>query len=269
MRKLWIAVLAIGALVALATVAFAANTYTVHKASTTAKGKGSTAKPLPTGLTLGFKVEETDSSKRATVIEKYSLGSEGLVTNTKVTPKCPFTDLDDIEGVPAKCNKALVGEGLVKNAGGPNNDQSLATSLPCNLKVRLYNIGTGMAIRLDYQGKPTPPNYDSDAIGCPLPIATAINARFVKTKIGGLPASDLRFKVQENLKHPLVGSDNSLRESVTKIFLKTKRIKGEKVGFYNKVGCKGSKRMTRATFTTERTASQAPQTFTATKQTKC
>jgi hypothetical protein len=269
MRKLSIAVLAIAALATVVSVAFAANTYEVHKASTTAKGKGSKAKPIPTGLTLGFKVEETDSSKRATVIEKYSLGSEGLIANGKATATCAFTQLDDQAGVPASCNKALVGEGLVKNAGGSNTDQSLATSLPCNLKVRLYNIGTGLAIRLDYQGKPTPPNFESDEIGCPLPIATAIKAKFVKTKIGGLPATDLRFSVQDNLRHPLVGTDNSLRESVTKIFLKTKKIKGKKVGLYNKVGCKGGKRLTRATFTTERTASQAPQTFTALKQTKC
>jgi hypothetical protein len=40
-------------------------------------------------------------------------------------------------------------------------------------------------------------------------------------------------------------------------------------GFYNKEGCKGKTRTTRATFVTEQTATQAPQKFTATKETKC
>jgi hypothetical protein len=269
MRKLLIAVAAVGVLAAVATVAFAANTYTVHRASTTAAGKGSLANPIPTGITLGFKVEETDKSKRATVIEKYRLGSEGLLANTKVTPTCPFSALNKQTGVPARCKKALVGDGFVKNAGGPSDDQSLEHSLPCNLKIRLYNTGKGMAIRLDYQGKPMPPSFESDRIGCPLPIATAINARFVRTKIGGVASSDLRFTVPENLKHPLIGSDNSLRETVTNVLLKTKVIDGERWGFYSKVGCRGNRRLTRATFTTERTASAPPSTFTARKVTKC
>ena len=65
MRKFSIAVLAVAALVAVASVAYAANVYKVHLGSTTAKGKGSKANPIPTGLKFGFQVEETDSSKRA------------------------------------------------------------------------------------------------------------------------------------------------------------------------------------------------------------
>jgi len=91
----------------------------------------------------------------------------------------------------------------------------------------------------------------------------------VKTTIGDLPATDLRFTVPSNLKHPLAGIDNSIRESVTNIVLKTKTINGRKTGFYEKVGCKGTKRTTRGTFTTEATASQPAQKFTATKQSKC
>ena len=269
MRKLLIAALAIAVLAAVTSVALAANTYKVHKASTTAKGKGTKAKPIPTGLVIGFQVGESDATKRATVIEKYSIGAEGLVTNGKAAPKCAFTDLDDGAGVPAKCNKAEVGDGLVKNAAGPTTDQSMEHSLPCNLKVRLYNLGTGLAIRLDSNGAPAPPSFESNTVGCPLPIGTAINAKWVKTKIGGVTASDLRFTVPQNLKHPLTGIDNSIRQSVTTINRKVKTVGGKKVGLYSKVGCKGNKRTTRATFTTERTATAAPATFTATKQTKC
>jgi hypothetical protein len=268
MRKLLIAVLALAAVVAVASVAVAANVYTVHLGSTTVKGKGSKAKPIPTGLKFGFKVEESDASKRATVIEQYAIGSEGLVTNPKNFPKCNFTDLDDAT-VPAKCAKALVGEGLVKNAAGPSNDQSLAVSTPCNLQLRLYNDGDGMTLRLDSNGKPIPPNFESDTVGCALPIATAINGKFKTVKIGGVTSSDLVFTVPQNMKHPLSGVDNSVRRSDNKIFLTAKRIRGQRRGFYEKIGCKGNKRTVRATFITEATSSQPSQKFTATKTARC
>ena len=269
MRKLLIVVLTLAAVMAVVGVALAANTYQVHKASTSASGKGSKAHPIPTGITLGFRVADTDPSKRGTVVEKYAIGAEGIVANPKVAPKCAFSDMDNEATVPSKCNKAKVGAGIVLNAAGPSTDQSFAASSPCNLEVRLYNNGKGMIIRLDSNGQPPPPDFNSREIGCLLPIATAINGTFVKTTIGGLPASEFRFTVPSNLKHPLAGSDNSIRESVTKIALKTKSINGRKVGFYEKVGCKGGKRTGRGTFTTEATASQPAQKFTATKQTKC
>src|SRR5215217_3476963 len=267
MRKLSIAGLALAAIFAVASVAFAANVYEDHLGSTTVKGKGSKTKPIPTGLKFGFKVEETDPSKRATVVEQYAIGSEGLVTNPKLFPKCSFGDLDN-PTVPAKCGKAIVGSGLVKNAAGPSTNQSLSASTPCNLSLKLYNSGSGMVLRLD-GGPPIPPSFESDTIGCALPIHTAINGKFVKRKIGSVVASDFVFTVPANLRHPLTGVDNSVRRSDNIIKLKTKTVNGKKRGFYEKVGCKGTKRLVRATFKTEATASQSPQKFTATKQSKC
>lgn len=267
MRKLFIAALAVAALAAVVTVAYAANVYTVS-GSTTKPGKGSKANPIPTGVKLNFTVTETDSSKRATVVEKYSLGSEGLVTNPKNFPKCAFSDLDNEPSPPAKCKKALVGGGLVKNAAGPSNDQSLSSSTPCNLQVRLYNSGSGMIIRLD-GGPPIPPSFESDTVGCALPIHTAINGRFVKRKIGGVTSSDFTFTVPQNLKHPLAGVDNSIRSNKSTIRLKSKMVRGKRRGFYQKIGCKGGRRLIRGTFTTEATASQPAQKFTATKNARC
>jgi hypothetical protein len=266
MRKLSIAALAVAALAVAATVAFASNVYTVS-GSTSASGKGSKTKPIPTGIKLAFQVSETDPTKRGTVVEKYALGSEGLVTNPKYFPKCSFGDLDNAS-VPSKCAKAQVGKGIAKNAAGPSTNQSLAVSSPCNLAVRLYNTGSGMAIRLD-GGPPIPPSFESDQIGCALPLHTAINGKFVKTKIGGITARDFTFTVPSNLKHPLTGVDNSIRSSISNISLKTKKVEGKKRGFYEKVGCKGSTRTIRGTFTTEATASQPAQKFTATKSVKC
>jgi hypothetical protein len=269
MRKLLIVALALAVVVSVVGVAVAANTYRIHKASTSASGKGSKAKPIPTGITLGFQVGETDPTKRGVPVEKYALGAEGVVANPKAAPKCAFTDMDNEATVPSKCNKAKVGSGIAKNAAGPSTNQALSASSPCNLQVRLYNNGKGMIIRLDSYGKPQPPDFNTNQIGCLLPIATAINGTFVKTTIAGLPASDFRFTVPQNLKHPLAGIDNSIRESVSNIVLKTKVINGKKVGFYNKVGCKGPKRTTRGTFVTEARATQPAQKGTATKQTKC
>ncbi len=273
MRKLWIAVLAIAAVFAMASVAVATNVYQVHLGSTTVKGKGTKAKPIPTGLKFGFKVEDSDSTKRATVIEQYAIGSEGLVTNPKLFPKCNFTELDDAT-VPAKCAKAQVGSGLVKNAAGPSTpgpggERALSDSTPCNLRLRLYNDGDGMTLRLDSDGKPIPPSFESDEVGCALPIATAINGKFVKRKIGGVTSSDFVFSVPENLKHPLSGVDNSVRRSDNLLKLKSKRVRGKKRGFYEKIGCKGGKRLVRATFITEATSTQSSLKFTATKQSRC
>jgi hypothetical protein len=266
MRKLSIAVLALVAAVAVASVAVAANVYTVS-GSTSVKGKGSTTKPIASGIKFAFQVSETDPTKRGTVVEKYALGSEGLVTNPKYFPKCAFGDLDN-SSVPSKCAKAQVGKGIAKNAAGPSTNQSLAVSSPCNLAVRLYNTGAGMAIRLD-GGPPIPPSFESDQIGCALPLHTAINGKFVKTKIGGITARDFVFTVPTNLKHPLTGIDNSIRSSITNVSLKTKKVNGKKRGFYEKVGCKGSTRTIRGTFTTEANATQPAQKFTATKTVKC
>ena len=152
---------------------------------------------------------------------------------------------------------------------GPGGERALSDSSPCNLRLRLYNDGDGMTLRLDSDGRPVPPSFESDEVGCVLPIATAINGKFVKRKIGGVTSSDFVFTVPQNLKHPLSGIDNSVRRSDNVIKLKSKKVKGQKRGFYEKVGCKGGKRLIRATFITEARVGQPSQKFTATKQSKC
>jgi hypothetical protein len=270
MRKLLIAGLAVAAVLAVASVAMAVNVYKVTKASTTVRGKGSATKPIPTGFKFAFTVTDSDPSKRGTVIEKYAIGAEGLRTNPKLFPKCAFTDLDDQSGVPSKCNKAQVGSGLVKNAAGSNTDRSLSSSSACNLRLRLYNDGDGMTLRLDSFGEPPPPSFESNEIGCLLPIGTAINGKFVKRRIAGRTASDLVFTVPAELKHPgLPQIDNSIRSATSSIERESKRVAGKPRGFYEKVGCKGSKRTVRAKFTTEASSTEPARTFTATKASRC
>lgn len=252
MRKLLIAALALAGVMALAGVALADNVYETHVAGGRPIAKGSVKKPVPVSVDFGFRVSETDPSLRATPIETYSIGSEGLVANPKYFPSCTFAQVQS--GPAAACRRALVGTGLVKAASGPSNNQALAASLPCNQRLRLYNIGNGMAIRLDTD-PPQPPNFDTDQIGCPLQIHDAIQGRFVKTRIAGHPATDFRFSVPQNLLHPVTGLDTSVRESVSHLPRKstTARVKGKrrKVGFYEVVGCTGNRRTARTVYMSE------------------
>jgi hypothetical protein len=254
MRKLSIAGLALVAVVSVASVAFAANVYTVGGAAP-ARGKGSTTKPIPTAIKLSFRVTSEDPSQRGDVVKKFSLGLEGLRTNPGFFPSCAFTDLDN-PTVPKKCGKAQVGTGFVKNAAGA-----------ANLEVRLYNTGKGMAVRVDAAQKSVP--IDSDQTGCALPIHTAINGKFVKRRIGGVTSSDFTFDVPQNLKHPLPGIDNTLRSADVSVRLKSKLVRGKRRGFYEKTGCKGKTRQVRGIFVTEESQSQPSQTFKDTATKKC
>jgi hypothetical protein len=252
MRKLLIAALALGGVVALTGVALADNVYETHVSGGRPIAKGSLQRPVPVSVDFGFKVSETDPSKRATPIETYSIGSEGLVANPRYFPSCTFSQVQS--GPAPACRRALVGTGVVKAATGSSADQSLVSSLPCNQRLRLYNIGDGMAIRLDVD-PPQPPNFETDQIGCPLQIHDAIRGRFVRTRIAGHPASDFRFSVPPNLLHPVTGLDTSVRESVSNLprRMTTARVRGKRrrVGFYEVVGCTGNRRTARTIYTSE------------------
>jgi hypothetical protein len=263
MRKLVIAAVAAVAVIALASVAYAANHYDVHVAKTSPVAKGSAKKPVPVALDFGYLVTGDTPQLRATPIKQYRIGAEGLVTFPKVAKSCTYAQSNK-STVDRACKKAQVGGGIVINRFGATNDPS-ALGI-CNLKLTLYNLSDagrlgGLAIRLDGD-PPAPADPDSRQPGCPLAIHQAIKAPYFKTKIDGLPSSELRFTVAPNLLHPVGGVDNSVREAVShvnKIVGKAKiGGKKRKVGFYTAVGCKGKNRTTRVRFVDE-----AGQLFTA------
>jgi hypothetical protein len=266
MRKLYVFAATAIAVLALAAVAYAENTYTVDGSKKPA-GKGSKAKPLPISLNFSFGVGNTDSTLRGSPIQIYAIGSEGLVTYPKSFPTCTFAQTNSAT-VSSKCKKAKTGGGLVQALVGPPSDLTLAGSLTCNIKLTLYNISGagskgGMSIRLDVE--PPAPPAGSRTLGCLTPVHQAIKAKFVTTKIGGLPASELRFTVPDELLHP-AGLDNVVQnnESLIKKWVAKKRVKGDKVGYYSAIGCKGGKRTIRSTFTSEDGVKK-----TATKDVKC
>ncbi len=266
MRKLYVFAATAIAVLAFAAVAYAENTYTVDGGKKPA-GKGSKAHPLPIALKFSFGVGNTDSTLRGSPIQIYAIGSEGLVTYPKLFPTCTFSQATSTT-VSSKCKKAKTGGGLVQALVGAPSDLTLANSLYCNIKLTLYNISGagaqgGMAIRLDTD--PPAPPAGSRTIGCPTPVHQSIKAKFVKTKIGGLPSSDLRFTVPTELLHP-VGLDNVVQnnESLINKWVAKKKVKGHKVGYYTAIGCKAGKRTIRSTFTSEDGVKK-----TATKDVKC
>jgi len=270
MRKLLVAALALAAVMAVAGVAYAANTYVVHIAKSS-PGKGSLAKPIPTKLDFGYQVGDTQDM-RPFVIREYRIAAEGTRSYPASRPKCTFdqaTDptVTDPANLPAACIKANVGTGTIDNLAGAPNDRT--QKLPCDVKLTLINISTGdprfpktvsqikkrggIAIRID-----------TDPPACPIPVHEALAAPFYDTKIEGIPTAELRFTVPDSLAHP-GGLDNSVVEVTSFIKKKTGKVgtkkgvpqpnskkgKKKKVGFYSLVGRKGKTRTTRVTFIDE------------------
>ena len=280
MRKLLIAVLALAAVVAVAGVAVAANTYTVHLAKATA-GKGSMARPIPAALDFGYQVGDTENM-RPFVIREYRIAAEGLRSYPDARPKCTFEAATNPSALTpsalsAACRRAFVGTGTIDNLAGAPNDRS--QKLECDVTLTLINISTGdprfpktvsqirrrggIAIRID-----------TDPPACPISVHEALAAPFYDTKIQGIPTSELRFTVPDSLAHP-GGLDNSVVEVTSFIQKKTGRVvvrRGvpqatakRRVGFYSLVGRKGRTRTVRVTFVDE---SGAKSTATTTAKNK-
>jgi hypothetical protein len=253
MRKIWIAgaVAAVAAAVTVGGAAYAVNTYVVDIASGGPGNKaGTAAKPLPVFLNFGYEVGDTENL-RPSVINRYFIAAEGIKYFPKARPRCTFSQADQAPAYSNKCKPAIVGHGTIKNAFGAANDRT--GKAPCDVKLTLLNISNGpgvtrkrgaMAIRIDTG----PPD-------CPLDIHGALAAPIFDVKIEGIPTSELRFKVPDNLVHPAPGVDNSVIDVVSKVLRVTGKVKvhGRKqtIGFASAVGRKGPKRTVRVTFVSE------------------
>ena len=130
----------------------------------------------------------------------------------------------------------------------------MAESLPCNLRLRLYNTGAGIALRVDTD-TPVPRNFKSRAIGCPVPIHTAIRGELTQSTIDGTASMGLGFTLPKRLLRPLadwVGALQLVDASLTRQTAMA-RVKGRlrSVGYFSSVGCKGTTRTMRAAFIDE------------------
>src|SRR3954471_17986600 len=145
MRKFSIAALALAAVMAVAGVAYAANTYSVDLAKSKSKSKGTVSKPSPASFDFGYSVGDTENL-RPKVISKYFIGAEGLETYPKAFKSCTFAQATDPSAGSAAalapaCRKAIIGAGTIHNeAGAPDNR---ASSVSCDVNLTLINIRTG------------------------------------------------------------------------------------------------------------------------------
>ena len=284
MRKLLVLPIAAIAAIVLASVAYAANVYTVGGGTKPAV-KGSAAKPAPVSLDFNYTVADDNPANRGIPVKQYRIGAEGLVTYPGAFPSCSGgtagANNPDAAAVARACKKAKVGSGTIKALVGARNTPT--TSSNCVLNLSLYNLKPGnygdagkigktggLAIRLDGD-PPAPPSLDNQYKGqCLAAQHAAILAPYKTVTIKGVKSSELRFTVPPELLHPAQGLDVTVRDvtsSIKRIVSKGKvKVAGKKrkVGFYSAIGCKGGKRSIQVTFVSE-TGQKSP----VSKDVKC
>jgi hypothetical protein len=253
MRKLSIVAATAVAVVAIAVagIAYAANTYVVDIASGgPGNAAGSAAKPIPVFLNFGYEVGDTENL-RPSVINQYFIAAEGIKYFPKARPTCTFAQADESPNFDRKCRAAKVGQGSIANAFGPATDRTAKAG--CDVTLTLLNVSNGPGVTRKRGGMAI--RIDTDPPDCPLSIHGALAAPIFDVKIEGIPTSELRFRVPDNLTHPAPGVDNSVIDVVSKVLRKTGKVKvrGKErtVGFASAVGRKGGKRTVRVTFVSE------------------
>lgn len=235
----------------LASVALAANRNDVSRGEVTPAGKGSASRPLPIQVRFGLRSRAESSKNRPLPTKTYVLGMEGVVAYPRAFPVCGIAKVKRRKGPPRSCAEAQVGSGLVKGAAGIVEDDSISESVPCNLRLRVYNIGNGLALRLDGE-PPLPPGFTSNRLGCPVPIHTAIPAPFRKVTIDGLPSTELQFSVPKLLARPLDGWNSALQVVNVDLEKRTARVRVggalRTVGYFSSIGCTGPDRLLQVAF---------------------
>ena len=277
MRKFLIAALAAVAVLAVAGIAYAENTYTVD-GKTNPRAKGTATKPKPVSLNFGYTVRDTIAENRGVPVYQYRIGAEGLVTYPEVFPSCSGgtngVNAPTLAEVRANCKRAQVGGGVILVLVGARAAPLITQGQNCVINLTLWNLkpgnygqfGTigkkegGLAIRLDAD-QPVPPILDKSVIDpqgngrCLAPQHKAILAPYKRVKIKGVTSDELRFTVPNDLLHSVPGLDNTVRDVTSTIRRRTatKKIgrKRRTVGFYSAIGCKGNTRSIQVTFVAE------------------
>jgi hypothetical protein len=281
MRRLSIAaVAAVLVVLAAGAAAYAANVYDLPDASTTPKGSGSPARPLPVGVNFDFTVKD-EAGPRGAPVKSYKIAFQGLTHRyAKRFPTCRYADTTvdgPLSQVQAACRRAMVGTGrietlvAIENVPGTNppvkNTNPNSVQAFCNLQLTLYNLGYGLAIRLDADNT-TLPQSQSGPFGCIVPTHRSIQARFAKVRIGGVPSSSLNFDVFQELRHN-AGFVLTVARVTSTVDRKRKRVrigsKRRQVGLYSSIACgKRNRRTVQVTFTDENGVST-----TASRRTRC
>lgn len=243
MKKFSVVGLALVLSLALAAVAIAENVYSIS-ASTSPTKAGTSKKPVPVGLKFGFTTQD-DAGNRPASLKALSVKFNGLRFNTNSFKGCSAVTIERDKS-DKNCPKgSLVATGFANNRAGGVNDRT-QQALRCHLKVKLYNSRNSKGALFIENGQSTDNTRDDY---CPnLGIATAIPVTLTKNKTG----DTLRFKIPQSLQQPAPGIQNSLVETQLNTPLKTRRVKGKRVGFMEAFGqCRRNKRNIQVTFTHE------------------
>jgi hypothetical protein len=188
MKKYVVAGLALMVSLALAAVAIAANEYTINiKAPTKA---GSLKKPVATGLSYGFTVQDTNGQRPA-ALKSLKIRSKGLRYNTNNFPGCSATAITNAQSDDNCPKGSLMGTGYARNLAGAVGDRS-QQAIKCYLKLSWYNSRKNKAALFVEAQQTTDPNRDDY---CPFNPATAIPISITKSKSGDTQS----FTIPDNL----------------------------------------------------------------------
>ena len=224
-----IALVAIGAVSAVAYAQTQVNQYRLEGSFSPNKGKASKQKPMAVGLNIGWDVSEA-AGLRPSVVESYRIGVQGSAINGSFFPKCTSEQINGA-GSDDVCPKgALVGSGSIKNEVGNDSDLN-DKSIKCDAETRIYNGGDHAAIFID--GRPPT---------CAVALATAIKAPYVKmSSINGM---GFEFTVPSNLRHPIPGVSLAVKQVRVKFDRTTVRRGGKTRGFFEaQMNCPASRKI--------------------------
>lgn len=255
MRKLTVLAVALVTALAVAAVAIAQTTSNTYKvtAAVTPTHKGSKKKPTVVKLKFAYQINGP-SGRAPYAVNKYKIDVYGVrAVNGAIFPKCTYAQLNPAAPSDANCPAgSQVGSGEIQSAF--YNDATPESSSPCNKHLKLYNGGKGK-VELYLYG----PGSDCLGVGTPF----LIDASYVKGSGGG---TALTFTVPPNILHPIAGTTTAVQSVSSTINIKSKKVKGVKKGYYESIGCLGSKRPVAVTFTTEEgVATQAKTNTTCSK----
>jgi hypothetical protein len=213
-------------LFAMAAVAVAQSTSYTVTASTSPAKPGTKTKPVTEGVSFSVTAPSGD---RPATSQTFKVTFGGMQTNGKAFKTCSASAINAKQSTSACSSAAKVGSGTVNTLSGAA-DNPTDVSVPCNLKLTIYNAGQGKAA-LWLNGGP-----GVAGAACPITIAQAIDAKFVKSGTG----TALQFDIPANLRHPITGLNNGISQIKASILKKSAKGKG----YFVSTSCKGSRPIT-------------------------
>lgn len=192
-------------------------------------GAGSPTRPLAKDLSFRAEVHPPGGVLPAP-FERYRIVIQGGRVYPRVLPSCSVAKAAAADHA-RRCQSARVGTGTVDIWYGAPKDP-IATTPSCRIFSTFYNLGSGLAIRLDI-------NERSRCPVASLP-RNVLVANFIRPRLGGKAASGIEFTVPPELRH--IAGLSIVVKSLTGKFrrvLGQARVAGTKrsVGYFSSVAC--------------------------------